>query len=249
MATEQPSLTPDEIQTVKAIHNAVDGKADIDKLAQATGTSRRDILKIAAALGIGTIGGGITARELVQEAQAAASTTDGDGNVGTPQNPVDIFADGISTNSVDTDKTAIDQVAGAGYPTTDQTISPTTFTKLAFDTVEFDDTSVVDFRPSSNDIEIQTTGTYDLSYYFTWNGGSLVDGDLIGHRIYINGANETYHLATASGSGNGRTQKTNLTKELSSGDVLDVRAYHNSGGDRIIKSGNRFTRLQIKRVG
>jgi len=102
MSGEQPSLTADEIQTVKAIHNAVDGKADIDKLAQATGTSRRDILKIAAALGIGTIGGGITARELVQEAQAAASTTDGDGNVGTPQNPVDVFADGISSQTLDT---------------------------------------------------------------------------------------------------------------------------------------------------
>jgi hypothetical protein len=79
-------------------------EGDVDAVADATGMSRRSVILAAAALGVGTIGGGVTARELIQEAQAAASTTDGDGNVGTPQNPVDVFADGISSNSVNTEQ-------------------------------------------------------------------------------------------------------------------------------------------------
>jgi len=79
-------------------------EGDVEAVANATGMSRRSVILAAAALGVGTIGGGVTAKELIQEAQAAASTTDSDGNVGTPQNPVDIFADGISSSSLNTDE-------------------------------------------------------------------------------------------------------------------------------------------------
>lgn len=94
------------------------------ELAQAranSAMSKRDFLKAAGVLGTGAVLGGGAASELTGDAQAAASTVDGDGDIGTPSNPEDVFADalavfdgpnnqigsfdetGIETPSVDTD--------------------------------------------------------------------------------------------------------------------------------------------------
>lgn len=98
-------LEPDkQQQLVDLVQNG-----DVDAVADATGMSRRSVILAAAALGVGAIGGGVTAQELIQEAQAAASTTDGDGNVGTPQNPVDLFADGVQSNSLNTEDVDVGQ--------------------------------------------------------------------------------------------------------------------------------------------
>lgn len=76
---------------------------DIETVADATGMSRRQVLMAAAALGVGALGGGMTAREFIQQAEAAASTSDSDGNVGLPGDRVDVFADGVDSTSVNTD--------------------------------------------------------------------------------------------------------------------------------------------------
>ncbi|QIO22411.1 twin-arginine translocation signal domain-containing protein [Haloarcula sp. JP-L23] len=68
--------------------------------------SRRDVLKGAGALGVGgLLGGGATSA-----ASADASDTDSVPDVGTPSNPVDVFGDGISANSVSTENTINNRV-------------------------------------------------------------------------------------------------------------------------------------------
>jgi len=61
----------------------------------ARGVSRRELLQAGGALGVGGVlgGGGIAAA--TQTAAADASTSDSDGNMGTPSDPVDAFVDGI----------------------------------------------------------------------------------------------------------------------------------------------------------
>jgi len=109
------------------------------ELAQARANSsmtKRDFLKAAGVLGTGAVLGGGAASELTGDAQAAASTTDGDGDIGTPANPEDVYADalavfdgannqigsfdetGIETPSVDTDRSQT-----AGVPVYDVTHS------------------------------------------------------------------------------------------------------------------------------
>lgn len=58
--------------------------------------SRRDFVVGSAA---GLVGAG-----LMGQASADASTTDPDGDVGTPSNRLDVFADGVDSNSVDTEE-------------------------------------------------------------------------------------------------------------------------------------------------
>lgn len=58
------------------------------------GVTRRSALQALAALGGGSLLGA-AGSEAVGNAAASPSTTDGDGDVGTPSNPVDIFADGV----------------------------------------------------------------------------------------------------------------------------------------------------------
>jgi len=98
------------------------------ELAQARANSemsKREFLKAAGVLGAGAALGGGAASELTGDAQAAASTVDGDGDIGTPSNPEDVFADalavfdgannqigsfdetGIQTPSVNTDEAII----------------------------------------------------------------------------------------------------------------------------------------------
>jgi len=97
------------------------------KVASAVGgISRREMLAGAGILGGGALLGGGGTAALTGDAQAAASTVDGDGDIGTPSNPEDVFADavavfdgannqigsfdetGIETPSVDTADTSSD---------------------------------------------------------------------------------------------------------------------------------------------
>ena len=100
-------LSPDkQAELVQLVENG-----DLDSIADATGIDRRTVLKIGAALGVGSVAGGLSARELVQEARAAADTTDADGNVGLPGDRVDVFAEGIDSNSVSTGQMTIGGLA------------------------------------------------------------------------------------------------------------------------------------------
>jgi hypothetical protein len=64
--------------------------------------SRREFAKAVGALGLGGLLGGGGAASMTGTAKADASTTDADGNVGRPNNRVDVFADGVNSKTVNT---------------------------------------------------------------------------------------------------------------------------------------------------
>jgi len=84
--------------------------------------SRREFAKAVGALGLGGLLGGGGAASMTGTAKADASTTDADGNVGRPNNRVDVFADGVNSKTVNTDELAgsltngnsIDNLVGTG---------------------------------------------------------------------------------------------------------------------------------------
>jgi len=64
------------------------------------GVSRRELLQAGGALGVGGLLGGGGGYALTQDARGQAATDDSDGNVGTPDDRVDVFADGVDGNVV-----------------------------------------------------------------------------------------------------------------------------------------------------
>lgn len=90
-------FTKDELQTLHELAQ------DLDKTAERTGVSRRDIMQSAAVLGVGAMAGGVSAQQLIEHVSAQADTTDEHGNVGLPSDRVDVFADGIDANVIDSD--------------------------------------------------------------------------------------------------------------------------------------------------
>jgi len=102
MATEENPLLNLSADKQRELVDVVE-KGNIAKIAQATGLSRRQVMAIGAAL-VGSAGaGGFAANEVIGSALADASTTDSDGNVGLPNDRVDVFAEAIDSNSVNTE--------------------------------------------------------------------------------------------------------------------------------------------------
>lgn len=62
--------------------------------------SRRDALKAGSGLGLGALLGGGSVMTAMDQARADASSSDSDGDIGTPSDRNDVFADGVDANSV-----------------------------------------------------------------------------------------------------------------------------------------------------
>lgn len=87
-----------------------DEQQALAELAQArveSSITTRDFLKAAGVIGTGAVLGGGAIELATQDAAADASTTDDDGDVGQPGDRVDVYADGVDANSVDTDDASI----------------------------------------------------------------------------------------------------------------------------------------------
>lgn len=102
------------------------------------GVNRREFGKAAGALGLGALLGGGGAATAIDSASADASTSDQYGDVGEPGDRVDVFADGVNTNSLDADELSSNSIS------TDEVnniIQVPQFGSLqdAFDTVEQND--------------------------------------------------------------------------------------------------------------
>lgn len=88
---------PEEIRaTVEAVNEAEDA-------ASMSSLSRRDILALGSVFGLSTVLGWVGGQQSVQKAAADASTSDDEGDVGQPDDRVDVFADGIDGKSASID--------------------------------------------------------------------------------------------------------------------------------------------------
>jgi len=114
------------------------------ELAQARANSsmtKRDFLKAAGVLGTGAVLGGGAASELTGDAQAAASTTDGDGDIGTPANPEDVYADALAVFDGANNQIGSFDETGIETPsvnTDDVSIGPNSEIRFAADDAELD---------------------------------------------------------------------------------------------------------------
>jgi len=208
------------------------------KVASAVGgVTRREMLAGAGILGGGALLGSGGTAALTGDAQAAASTTDGDGDIGTPANPEDVYADalavfdgannqigsfdetGIQTPSVNTDEGDI----------TNETFVKATLTStksgLASDTYhDIADNEVADNRDEldgSFNFVPDKTGWYKVTIVVnTANGGDQDEYELV---VYDNDADTYEERLRAHSSGAGYGDAVTLTLELTSGTSYAVQ--------------------------
>jgi hypothetical protein len=232
------------------------------ELAQARANSqmsKRDFLKAAGVLGTGAVLGGGAASEFTGDAQAAASTTDADGDIGTPSNPEDVFADalavfdgannqigsfdetGIETPSLNTEQASItnETYVEAYLDTSITGVAAGNYTN-ALDT-EIDD-SRGEF--SSNQFTPDETGTYSVIGGVRMRGGASGDDYVARLHKPSDGNNAMFWQYTNHG---GNTTLPILYQgELIGGTVYELQV-QNLDSSYEVESGADQTRVTIER--
>ena len=131
------------------------------------------------------------------------------------------------------------------HPSSGQTISNNTWTKITFDTETWD----TDSSFASNKFTVPSGK--DGKYVFSYGGyyGSIIDQKIFAFRLYKNGSavNRTYVQQTASGT-SGEIPNACVVMSLSAGDYVEVYMYQNNGSDRTLDSN--YTRFEgFKLIG
>ncbi|RLA87305.1 MAG: hypothetical protein DRG40_00655 [Deltaproteobacteria bacterium] len=110
---------------------------------------------------------------------------------------------------------------------TEQSISDSTWTKVALDTVIIDRQSEVD--TTNNRWTATEDGTYFMYGILRWKATTVVGGKTYQIAIYKNGVNVMSALFVAPTSGAGVSSLVCLVQDLSAGDYVELWAWHNSG--------------------
>jgi len=110
---------------------------------------------------------------------------------------------------------------------TEQSISDSTWTKVALDTVIIDRQSEVD--TTNNRWTATEDGTYFTYGILRWKATTVVGGKTYQIAIYKNGVNIMSALFVAPTSGAGISSLVCLVADLSAGDYVELWAWHNSG--------------------
>jgi len=259
--SQNPLLSLSQDKQQKLVDLVEDG--NINAVADATGMERRDILKIAAALGVGTVAGGISAQELISEARAAASTTDGDGNVGLPGDRVDLFAESadvtneISSGSINTDEATI-----GGYDQREEIASYGDESDFGIEDVSGYDVTFIEVdnvRLNNNaTLALRINGASTSDYNFTQRGGTsfstgsgteipLLDTDGSFTNSTAIGGWRVGHNSRPALEGSGYVARiTGLVTigaylDIADNDITDLELFNSSGDGSISVSPNGIT--------
>jgi len=142
--------------------------ADVDDVDESD-VSRRDILKVISALGVGAVAGGLSTSQLVDAVSAAASTTDNDGNVGAPNNRVDVFADGINANSIEMEyaqqRIREENFGSWNVQAKNTTVSANSYGKIYDFSTPFTINSGLIYGPSIGAIKFRWTGSLSVDEF------------------------------------------------------------------------------------
>lgn len=208
------------------------------------GLTRRQALTAIAAIASGATLG-VAIQEAVGVAEAGASTSDGDGDVGTPSNPVDVFADGVDATSVTTDEVNVANLGPRAYLSTNQTISANTTTKVTFDSETFDDEA--EFDTANHQFVAEDSGRYSISATLLYDK-AISSGVPIQALIYVNGsrvADCRKNTAASSYS----SVSVDDTRDLAAGDYIEIYTRQGDSTSIDVFGGTDFTHVEITKEG
>lgn len=116
----------------------------------------------------------------------------------------------------------------SAYKAAAQTFTTAVLTKVQLDTLIVQNEDV-NFRAGTNDFIINQTGLYNVSFSFKWVFSGVGSRS---YQIFINGV--TAHVQSQVPSGTAAVLSGSfggVTIPLNVGDVIDLRAYQNTGGN------------------
>lgn len=205
------------------------------------GLSRRQAILALGYIGLGFSGTQAIVSILSGNAQAAAS-----GQVGTSANPLtDLFAD-----SVDARLASIEQVGVKAHLNSSQTIGTGSITQVNLGATDLEDSDVFTVDLPNNNIDVDVAGTFYLYAKVVWAGsGNWSSGDIISTQLFVNGSRVERYDGIHVGENNDQTQTVTSVQSLSANDTIDMRVFHDRGGNESLQSGATRTSLQAHRIG
>lgn len=215
--------------------------ADYAKKTNEGHISRRGALGALAGLGIGGAAGALG----TQTARAGASTSDSDGNVGLPSDRVDVYGDGVDTNSLSAAQTNItNETLVNAYLSTDQSISAGNFAKIGFDSKNKDDRG--EFDTTNNTWSPDETGWYWFGVRVQFAVGA--DGDRLGVRVEDTNGNFVCWIHRGNAGGTDHHQyKATVLRQFDSAVTYQVMARNNTSSDTV-NGGDGTTNIWIRRA-
>lgn len=153
----------------------------------------------------------------------------------------------VSSTAVSTEKIDIGNAAGSASLSSNQTISSGAATKVNLDTVDIEDADAVDVQTSNNRLQLQMDGTYLLTGFVRWDGGSFSSGDITQSLIRVNGTNVVRKLHRMGGAVDASYQAT-IVQQISSNDVVELFVFQNSGSDQTISGATTDVKLQAVKL-
>lgn len=144
-----------------------------------------------------------------------------------------IIARHLNTGAVE-DAKKTTNIAFAVYKAVDQTISSATFTKIIFNTENFDDANA--FNPALGDFVAPLAG----KYLFTWHAAS-VGADNVITAIYVNGVTR-FRGFWNSTTGQTRSSTGTTVIKLAAGDTISIYAYI-TGGALTLRGGTDYSQF------
>ena len=127
---------------------------------------------------------------------------------------------------------------------TPQTIANGSFTKMTFDTENWDTDNAV----SSNTFTVPSGKAGKYWFQNTVEIGGIDTGEFVNIMIYVNGSNTATARWYSSGADDDIRAKVQAVLDLSEGDTVEAYVYHNEGASRDTKGGaesNKFTGYRL----
>lgn len=155
----------------------------------------------------------------------------------------------VRAQSLTTDQATINQVQGVGYNGTNQTVSSGSTTKVELASTEVEHSDVVTVDTTNNNIDVDVAGVYVVHSSVTWdNDANWTDGDSCKIQIFVNGSVVMDNSQTKNGTDFQGVQSMYMS-DFAASDTIDTRVFQDSGSSIDIVGGQKFTRLEVTRVG
>ena len=160
----------------------------------------------------------------------------------------------VDNESVSTEKASIGQVVGRLLNgNTDQTFEHNTFTQFEYDTVDTEDSDIVNVDVSNDEITVLENGGYYIIHRFRFGSSSgWSTGDELDVRMMVNASVDKADTLRERKIGTGNQTFLNLSfKELSVNDTIHVecRIRADDGTSKGIQSADFHNELTVVRLG
>lgn len=134
------------------------------------------------------------------------------------------------------------------YNSADQTIPSGNVTRLAWDSIDFDNLGIEDL--ANDRLVIEDDGLYLINATVNWGGSAdWGTGDRCGFKITAGGSDYGSWWERKVGTGQEQKKAPSVLAQLSTDDVIYASVYQDSGVDQTLTGGIIFNNLSVVRVG